>query len=542
MKLGDLRLLLTRGGSRRLFITALLAACFWSVILISNAFLIAEVITRIIAKKPHTVEFILALALLWLVRAGFQATFDRWCTAQAITIKRDIRHETTSNVAIYTNVSAAELSTILTKGLNALDIYLGRFVPQLFFATIAPVAIIATIFLKDTISAVIAILTLPMIPLFGALIGRYSEDSVARKWRTLGSLSLYFEDSLRGFATLKIFGRSKTQSERIAVMGDTYTEETMKVLRVSFLSAFALELVATLSVAVIAVSVGLRLLSGGMEFKPALIILILAPEVYFPVRNAASLFHASEDGTAALREIERITGPVAKIEPLIEEEILQVRSLRWSPWEFERNASETVILPGAHIQQGQMLFISGESGIGKTTFANNLLGISFGAEIEFESDSKSCLLTPALKVLWQKKLGWIPQNPQLASGNVRDQFTLLDSSISDDYIMRALLDAGLGMEDLAAGLDTSIGRGGEAGNAMSGGQIRRIAVARALFRNPEIIVADEPTADLDFVSATAVMTALRSAQRKGAIVICITHDKSLIEANDLVCVARRIEK
>lgn len=542
MKLTDLRLLLTKGGSRRLFFTALLAACLWSAILICNALLIAEVITRIISKGPHVMQFIAGLALLWLLRAGFQATFDRWCTSQAIAIKRNIRHETTSNIASYTSTSAAELSTILTKGLNALDVYLGRFVPQLFFATITPVAIIATVLLKDPLSAVIAIVTLPMIPLFGALIGRYSAESVARKWRTLGTLSLYFEDSLRGFATLKIFGRSKSQSQRIASIGNQYTDETMKVLRVSFLSAFALELVATLSVAVIAVSVGLRLLSGGMEFKPALIILILAPEIYFPVRNAASLFHASEDGTAALRAIERISSPQSSPEPLAKKEIQRVISLRWSPWKFERNANETVILPGAHVHAGEMLFISGESGIGKSTFAGNLLGISFDVEIEIETDSTSCSLTPEIKTSWQKRLGWIPQNPQLASGNIRDQFTLLDASISDDHIVRALSAAGLEMQDLAQGLDTPIGRGGEAGNAISGGQIRRVAVARALFRNPEIIIADEPTADLDAASSTAVMKALRGAQESNAIVICITHDMSLVEANDLVCIARRLEK
>jgi len=543
VKLVDLRLLLQRGGSRRLFSIGLVAAFVWSAILIANAYLIAEVITRIIGHKAQVTEYILALAFLWILRAIFQSTFERWCTAQAIEIKRNIRHDTTSQVASYMAVSPAELSTILTKGLNALDIYLGRFVPQLLFASVTPVAVIITIFLKDTLSAVIAILTLPMIPLFGALIGRYSADSVARKWHTLGSLSLYFEDSLRGFATLKIFGRSKSQSERIALMGDKYTDETMKVLRISFLSAFALELVATLSVAVIAVSVGLRLLSGGMEFKPALIILILAPEVYFPVRNAASLFHASEDGTAALREIDRVTrGSVSTSGQEVEEVVGDIQLVSWPEWRFERDGQGTVVLPAARALRGEMLFISGESGIGKTTFANSLLGITFSAHVGFESDGQFRDLTPAHKKQWQKNLGWIPQNPQLASGTVRDQFTLLSASITDLEITSALSRAGLEIGDLPQDLDTDLGKGGEAGSAASGGQIRRIAVARALIRKPSIIVADEPTADLDSASASAVMEALRSAQSEGAIVICITHDKSVIGENDRVCNAAWVEK
>jgi ABC-type transport system involved in cytochrome bd biosynthesis fused ATPase/permease subunit len=325
-------------------------------------------------------------------------------------------------------------------------------------------------------------------------------------------------------------------------MGDTYTDETMKVLRISFLSAFALELVATLSVAVIAVSVGLRLLSGGMEFKPALVILILAPEVYFPVRNAASLFHASEDGTAALREIERVTGPEQQLLSQTDTDFNGVELLSWPEWRFERNDYETVLLPAARVQRGQMLFITGESGIGKTTFANNLLGISSNAKIDFQSESGHLELTPAMKKQWRKNLGWIPQSPQLASGTVRDQFTLLSSSVTDSQIVSALSKVGLEISDLPNGLDTSIGKGGEAGSAVSGGQVRRIAVARALLREPQILIADEPTADLDAASARAVMGALRSAQGAGAIVICITHDKSLITDEDLICVAARVEK
>ena len=195
------------------------AATLWSAIIISNALLIAEVIIRIIKHQPSISKYILALGLLWLIRAVFQARFEYWCTSQAIRIKRDLRTETTSRVGSYSTVSPAELSNVLTKGLNALDIYLGRFIPQLLFAVITPLTVIAAIFFLDPLSALIAICTLPLIPFFGALIGQYSADSVARKWQSLGTLSRYFEDSLRGFVTLKIFGRNESQSQRIGQMG-----------------------------------------------------------------------------------------------------------------------------------------------------------------------------------------------------------------------------------------------------------------------------------------------------------------------------------
>lgn len=537
MKSVDLRLLLSTSSGRRLFISSLTAGAFWSLIVVGNAFLLAEIIVGIIGHKPHVFQLISAMALLWLIRAIFQSRFDYWCSAQAIRIKRQMRTETTSKIENYAMGSSAQLSTILTKGLNALDIYLGRFIPQMIFATITPLVVIVTLFLQDAISGFIAVITLPLIPLFGALIGRYSAESVMKKWQTLGTLSAYFEDSLRGFATLKIFGRSKSQQTRIGQMGDVYTDETMKVLRISFLSAFALELIATLSVAVIAVSIGLRLVSGSMDFRTALVVLVLAPEVYFPVRNAASLFHASQDGTQALRELENAKAEpeeIFELAPLHSEEI---NSLSWRPWEFVSD----VTVPAGEVRRGQMLFIVGESGIGKTTFANNLLGFSFDAPIQIHAKDSSFTLERRMQNAWQKLVGWIPQNPQLATGTVRDQFRLI-GEVSDAKIENALLAAGLSLADLPDGLETRVGKGGEGSHSASGGQIRRIAVARALIRNPLLVIADEPTADLDQVSADQVMGALRQAQRNGAMVVCITHDLSLARSEDSICSVERSER
>jgi ABC-type transport system involved in cytochrome bd biosynthesis fused ATPase/permease subunit len=504
-------------------------------IIVGNAFLLAEIVIGVIDHRQHVYQSIALLALLWLIRAGFQSSFDHWCSMQAIRIKNQLRISTTSRIENYAGRSSARLSNILTKGLNALDIYLGRFVPQMIFATITPLIVIATLFTQDAISGFIALITLPLIPFFGGLIGRYSAESVMRKWQSLGILSAYFEDSLSGFATLKIFGRSKSQSKRIAAMGDVYADETMKVLRISFLSAFALELIATLSVAVIAVSIGLRLVSGSMDFRSALIVLVLAPEVYFPVRNAASLFHASQDGTQALRELEETTRPPAEVVedlPLMSAEII---SLSWMPWNF----ADDVKVPAAQVQRGQMLFILGDSGIGKTTFANNLLALSFDAPIQAQTEQGSFTLVQGMQRSWQKLVGWIPQNPQLAKGTLRDQFRLLDAQVNDSQITDALAMAGLSLGDLPDGLDTMVGKGGEGSHSASGGQVRRIAVARALMRDPLLVIADEPTADLDRASADEVMRALRKVQADGAMVVCITHDISLPDPLDLICSVER---
>ncbi len=535
MKSVDLRLLLSSSGGRRLILASIISGVLWSLIILGNAYLLADIIVGIIGHRTHVSALIGAMALLWFARAIFQSRFEYWCSVQAIAIKAQLRTETTCHIENFTSGSSARLSNILTKGLNSLDIYLGRFIPQMIFATITPLIVIITLFWQDTISGFIAVITLPLIPLFGALIGRYSAESVVRKWQTLGTLSAYFEDSLRGFATLKIFGRSRSQSKRIGQMGDVYTDETMKVLRISFLSAFALELIATLSVAVIAVSIGLRLVSGSMDFRTALIVLVLAPEVYFPVRNAASLFHSSQDGTQALRELAQVkVEPVKKpmMKPLESEDIY---ALSWQPWEFNQDAS----LPAGKVERGQLLFIHGESGIGKTTFADNLLGIASFAPIQIHAKDRDFTLELSMASAWQKQVGWIPQNPQLATGSVRDQFTLLDAEITDAQIENALLKGGLSLADLPNGLATRVGKGGEESHSASGGQVRRIAVARALIRSPIVVIADEPTADLDEASADTVMRALRQAQKEGAMVICITHDLSLVTDDDLICALRR---
>ena len=472
MKL-DLRLLL-KGSSRYLFLASLVASVIWSALLITNAWLIADLIIRIIDLKSIYPNIYYLLGL-WLFRSLFLAGFENWTLNQAISAKAGFRASVTRNSFGMRQFSPAVMSNLLTKGLNSIDTYYGRFIPQLLFSITVPTALIAVIFTKDVLSAVVAIITLPIIPFFGALIGRYTKDAVGKKWRTLGTLSSYFEDSLRGYATLKIFGRTNGQSKRIEQMGERYSDETMKVLRISFLSSLALELAATISVAVIAVEIGLRLVGGHIQFSSALMILILAPEIYFPLRNAASLFHASTDGTEALAKLGEIpTAPKAQ--------------------EVSEN-----------FPTGLQFWV-GPSGAGKTTRAINLINS-----------------------LDRKGIGWVPQHPKLAQGSVRQQFQLVSPGISDIEISHYLDLVALNVSELPHGLDSVLESGSELLSAASGGQIRKVALARALVHKPKLLIADEPTADLDSESSQRVMATLRSLK---CGVIIITHDKDLVNAND----------
>ena len=542
MKSKDLRLLLSRSSSRKLFITAAIGSLVSAALVILNALLLGAVIVGIIYKHPSSSQWIVLLAALWIIRSVFTPFFESWCSTKAATIKSEIRREVSSLLATVEPVSSSELASLLVKGANSLDVYLGRFIPQLFAALVVPLTVIITVFFLDPLSALIAILTLPLIPFFGALIGRYTSDSVSKKWKSLSALSRYFEDSLQGFITLRIFGRNKSQGERIQNMGDRYTQETMSVLRISFLSAFVLELAATISVALIAVSIGLRLVDGKISFLHGLTVLILAPEIYFPLRNAASLFHASADGTEVLEQL-RVVSETALVQvPQVHRDFASCKEITWRNWKLAIPDAPESRIPESTIHRGEVIFIVGESGIGKSSFANNLLGLHFDSEILIDGVA----LTPETVVSYQKSIAWVPQLPQLASGTIREQFTLMNNSaglelFSDEAIIQSLQLLSLPLEELPQGLDTQLGGSDEKSAQMSGGQIRKIAVARALIRKPILIVADEPTADLDRHSATAIMTALRAAAENGAALVCISHDEDLQKSSDRVIAVERVK-
>jgi len=529
MKSKQLRLLLSRSSSRSLFIIIAIASVISTALVIALAVITSRIVVGLVHGEGGIARDIALLGGLWFFRSIFQSQYEFWCTAKAIKIKRELRSEITGSLAELTSTSPSTLTNLLIKGFNSLDIYFGRFLPQMIAAIITPVAVIIAIALLDPTSALIAILTLPLIPFFGALIGRYTSDSVSKKWETLGTLSKYFEDSLRGFITLRIFGRHKTQGKRIQEMGDQYTSETMKVLRISFLSALALELCATISVALIAVAIGLRLVDGEITFLAGLTVLLLAPEVYFPLRNAATLFHASADGTAALNEIAEIGHTQHSKSEQREHDFSGLKVIKTNSWKLELPGIAKSSLSGFALSRGEMIFLTGESGIGKTTFARNLLAEDFAAQVEIDG---ALALTPTLKSAWRKVIAWIPQSPQLMTGTIVEQFHQISPELTEQQISTLLRDVGLDLIDLPNGLDTKIGGSGEKSDALSGGQLRKVAIARALVRNPVLIIADEPTADLDKVSADLVMKALRAQATDGAIIVCITHDVSVISHSD----------
>jgi ABC-type transport system involved in cytochrome bd biosynthesis fused ATPase/permease subunit len=526
MKHKDLRLLLSLGSSRKLLVGSILAAIITTSIVITNAHLIGKLIAGIITGRDLVGLWLLQLIALFIFRAFFLSYFESWSSTQATVAKAELRNSITNSLADLEKFSPSELTQVLIKGINSLDIYLGRFIPQLVQAIVMPFTVIISIALLDPLSAVIAIFTIPLIPLFGALIGKFTDDAVRRKWNSLGVLARYFEDSVRGYVTLRIFGREKSQSHRIQDMGGQFTRETMKVLRISFLSALVLEIAATISVALIAVSIGLRMIDSHLAFVTGLTVLILAPEVYLPLRNSASLFHASADGSEVLEKVAALEQSKPAMILQIKRDFANCNSLAWQDWELKLDENFHSRLPGAGIHKGETMLIHGPSGIGKSTFAKFLLGARASNSILIDNQP----LRPEEIDSYQQQIAWIPQLPFLAPGNIRDQFILVNKKITDPEILDALAEVSLDLRDMPAGLDTPVGSGAEKSGSLSGGQLRKIAVARALLRRSLVIIADEPTADLDAESSAIVMRALRA--RKDSALICITHDEEIAQIGD----------
>jgi len=432
----------------------------------------------------------------------------------------------------------AGVTTLVTRGVDALDAYFARYLPQLVLAVIVPITVLLTLLGQDILSTVIVAITIPLIPLFMILIGLYTKSRVDRQWKTLAVLSGHFLDLVAGLPTLKIFGHAKSQAAAIAAVGDRYRSSTMAVLRISFLSSLALELLATLSVALVAVSVGLRLAEGQIAYGVALFVLLLAPEAYLPLRLVGQHFHAAAEGLGAAERIFTILEtplPTDGSEPMpIGPVTIEVDQLSFA----YAGSSDPALAPTTFIAQpGTVTALVGLSGGGKSTLMNVLLG--FLSPTSGEVRISGSALAEIGTEQWRASIGWVPQSPVLVAADLAEYPTIAQvvrlgaPEATDDDVRTALGEAGIGDEiaALPLGIETALNADG---SGLSRGQQQRIAIARALVRRPRVLLLDEPSAALDTRSEDAVVAAVRDAAARGCTVIVVAHRPALVEIADQV--------
>ena len=420
---------------------------------------------------------------------------------------------------------SAELTALATEGIEALDGYFSKYLPQLILAAIVPVAVLIRVGLADPVAGLTIAATLPLIPVFGALVGKMTGAYAEQRWRALAVLSHHFLDVVSGLPTLKVFGRSKEQQALIGRVTGDYRRATMATLRVAFLSSLVLELVATMSVALVAVEVGLSLVYGHLGLRTGLLALILAPEAYLPLRQSAAQFHASADGLAAA------DAAIAVIETPV-----PPTGDRPAPAPyFIRVEAVSVVHPGrarpapdrfsALFRAGEITVLAGPSGSGKSTLLDVLLGFAppSACRVLIDGDDLAALDAET----WRAQVGWIPQQPYLFPGTVAANIRLGWPDAPDEEVAAAARAAAL--DDLP--LDRLLT---ERGGGLSSGQRRRVALARALLPGRPVLLLDEPTAGLDPETEERVLTALSAQAAAGRIVLIAAHHPRVIAAADRV--------
>ncbi len=434
--------------------------------------------------------------------------------------------------------STASLVTLLTQGLDALDGYYSKYLPQLLLAVTVPLIIGVAILTSDLTSAIIVAVTLPLIPLFMALVGWTTEARTRKRWRVQTRLAGHFADLVAGLPTLQVFGRARAQAEGLRRSEAAHRRETMGTLRISFLSALVLELLASLSVAIVAVAIGFRVVFHEVDLTTAFFVLILAPEVYLPVRQVGVHYHDAADGMAAAESAFALiegaeqapdTSAPSSVELVETPEIARPHL----PTPLLQITGLTVHYPGAAVpvlddvdltaRTGELTVITGTAGTGKTTLLYALMGFVSPVSGRFLLDG-----LPADAATRRTRIAWVGQNPGMVNGTIADNVRLGAPDATDDAVRESLR--------LAGGDSLDPNRGvGDDGEGLSAGERRRVAVARALLRvsrrQADVLVLDEPTAGLDAATETALLDAVASL---GTTTIAVSHRAAVIARADHV--------
>ncbi|MFW6721734.1 thiol reductant ABC exporter subunit CydD [Streptomyces sp. MAR4 CNY-716] len=442
------------------------------------------------------------------------------------------------------DLRTGELAALATRGIDALDAYFARYLPQLGLAVVVPAAVLARIVTDDWVSAAIIAGTLPLVPVFMMLIGWATQAATDRQWRTLSRLSAHFLDVVSGLPTLKVFGRAKAQADNIRTITADYRRATMRTLRIAFLSSFALELLATISVALVAVTIGMRLVHGELDLYTGLVVLILAPEAYLPLRQVGTHYHAAAEGLAAADRVfavlerggrEKTTATPAptpharpRVGPPADSACPDARdaalALDGLVVRHDGRSDDSLPRTSLTLRPGETVALTGPSGAGKSTLLAALLGLVRPAAGRVLIDGRD--LAALDLASWHAQVAWVPQRPALFAGTVADNVRLPRPDATDAEVAQALRDAAAGDLDPAAVL-------GEAGAGLSAGQRQRVALARAFLADRQVVLLDEPTAALDGDTEAAVTAAIARLAR-GRTVLLVAHRPALLAVADRV--------
>lgn len=522
----DPRLLRYATASRGFFVAIGAIAVAQTAVVVSFAWLLTRAITGLIDGMPQqeVAATLGALAAAIALRAALLWAREAVASRAAARVQAQLRSALVGAVGLLGPGwlgarNSAHLAVTAGRGLDALEAYFGRYLPQLVQTVVATPIIVAVMWWQDWLSGLTVVLTLPLIPIFMVLIGLATRSVQQRQWRTLQRLAARFADTVQGLSTLKVFGRQHRAAASIEQVTDQYRRETLRVLRVSFLSGFALEFLASISVAIIAVSIGFRLIDGALALTVGLFVLLLAPEAYLPLRQVGVQFHAAAEGVAATDDVFDVLDAARGIRPAGSRSsghapgdgVLCMHAVRVVRGEGMLPPVDLAAGPGA------VVLIEGPSGSGKSSLLAALRGAAdFEGSATFGGVDVRALPAPT----W---LAWAGQQPGLVAGSIAGNVALGDDSPDPALVRRTLA--------LACAADLAPSRElGVQGAGLSGGQAQRVAVARAFYRHlrgrAPVIALDEPSSALDPDTEARLWKNVRALTDDGATVLLVSHRTS----------------
>jgi thiol reductant ABC exporter CydD subunit len=528
--------------STRIFLAAsVLLGTLKALLLVAQAWLIATVVAGAFVDHEDLGQLRWPLVLIpavFALRAGVAWFSEVVADRSSARVKSAMRSALVERMALLGRdgrpvAGSGDVATLAVRGVDVLDGYFSRYLPQLMLAVIVPLTVVVAVLTVDWVSAVILVVTLPLIPVFMALIGMATRAHTDRQLKTLQVLAGHFLDVVGGLTTLKIFGRSKAQVAVIGEVTNAYRRRLMVTLRITFLSSLVLELLASVSVAIIAVAIGLRLLDGHIGLKASLFVLVLAPEAYLPLRQLGAEFHASAEGVSAAEQVFAVLS--VPVPPRGEGTLIPdpastgvtVEGISFTYPGRDRPAIDGVTLI---VQPGEVLAVTGPSGCGKSTLLAILLGLAKPDAGRIRLGDVD--LTDLDPDAWRERVAWVPQQPHLFAATLEDNVRLGRAGADEPDVRRALADAGLTelVERLPDGLATMLG---ERGAGLSAGERQRVALARAFLRDAPLLLLDEPTASLDGQTESDVLEAVRRLAF-GRTVVIVAHRPALMALADRV--------
>ena len=513
-----------------------------AIMIVSTAYIIAYIADRLLLSDLNNSTATPLLVLLFFffcIKAGLNYLNNIQMEKISLKVQSKLRKNLLKvlvhHVYLQENKTKGEWLAIITKGVDKLNIYLTSFLPQLGLLITVPLVLLIFTFINDWISGLIFLTTAPLIPFFMILIGKIADKENKRQWQVFQKLTMYLADLLPGLLVVKAYNQTKTQLLKINQNGEVFAKATLKVLRVAFISAFMLEFIATLSIAIIAVNIGLRLIYGYADFLPAFFILLIAPQFYQPFRQFGSAFHDAMNGITASSEIYAMLQKLNKQENVsLAKNILdkqdnwqiEFKNISYKYKDSEKQAIDDLSLK---IQPGSNVVITGANGAGKSTLFKLLLGLypcATGKILINNQDLQTLDMT-----WWQQQIGWVAQESYIFGVSIRENITM-GRDFSDEEIKNIchLVNLDKFIESLPQRYETLL----DATQKLSSGQKRRLGLARALIGKPKILLLDEPMENLDIYNEELIQNVLSNLKHQVTVLIIGHRLQTLLRADNLI--------